>query len=112
MPGDDNRPVIVQTSCGNEAEAKVLAREAVGTGLAAGATINGPVTSIYRWQGDITEAHEWVLHLKTTTERLAEIELLIAARHGYELPCILVLSIEGGEARYLDWLSRESASAA
>lgn len=112
MPGDDNRPVIVQTNCSSEAEAKVIAREAVAAGLAAGASIRGPVTSIYRWQGSITEALEWVVDLKTVTARLAAIEGLIAAQHSYELPCILVLPIEGGEPRYLDWLRQESSVAA
>ena len=112
MAGDDTRPVIVQTNCGNETEAKVIAREAVAAGLAAGANIRGPVTSVYRWQGSINEALEWVLDLKTVTARLTEIEGLIATRHSYERPCILVLPIEGGEARYLDWVRQQSSGTA
>lgn len=112
MPRAGSRPSIIQTSCSSEAEAEVIAREAVAAGLAAAASINGPVTSIYRWRGSISETLEWVLHLKTTAERLAELEALIAAHHSYELPCILVLPIEGGEARYLRWLEGESDGAA
>lgn len=102
------RPVIVQTNCGGEAEARAIALAAIEARLAACANIQGPITAIYRWQGGIEEGTEWVLHLKTVVPRVPALEALIRERHGYELPCILILPIEGGEQRYVDWLVAES----
>jgi len=105
---DDPRPVVVQTNCASEAEARRIARAAVEAGLAACANIHGPATAIYRWQGAIAEEAEWVVQLKTSSARVAAIEALVGARHSYQLPCIMVQPIEGGERRYLDWIIAES----
>ena len=98
------RPVIVQTNCGSKAEARTIARAAVAAGLAACANIHGPISSIYRWQGEIAEEPEWVVYLKTTEAAIAALETLIEEHHSYDLPAFLVLPISGGEARYLAWL--------
>jgi periplasmic divalent cation tolerance protein len=58
------RPVIVQTNCGSDAEARAIGRAAVDEGLAACANIHGPITAVYRWQGEIVEEPEWVVYLK------------------------------------------------
>jgi periplasmic divalent cation tolerance protein len=101
--------VIVRTHCGSADEAARIARGAVEAGLAACGNIHGPVTSVYRWQGAVVEAPEWVLELKTVNSRTAALEALIRERHGYELPAILVLPVHGGESRYLDWIATEAA---
>jgi periplasmic divalent cation tolerance protein len=101
----DARPVIVQTNCGTEAEARAIGRTAVEAGLAACANVHGPITAIYRWQGEIAEAAEWVLYFKTTDTEIEALEALVKDQHSYELPAFLVLPISGGEGRYLAWLS-------
>jgi len=45
-----------------------------------------------------------LLLLKTTTARLAALEKLILAKHPYDTPEFLVLRVERGNKRYLDWL--------
>jgi periplasmic divalent cation tolerance protein len=99
------RPVIVQTNCGSEVEARSIGRAAVEAGLAACANIHGPITSIYRWQGAIAEEPEWVVYLKTTEAAIERLEKLVRGQHSYDLPAFLVLPISGGEERYLDWLA-------
>ena len=49
---------------------------------------------------------EVLLMLKTTVARLRELERLILARHPYDTPEFIVLSIRGGSRKYLDWLER------
>jgi periplasmic divalent cation tolerance protein len=105
----DQRPVIVQTNCVSAAEASAIARAAVAAGLAACGNVHGPITAVYRWQGEIIEGQEWVLYLKTIMANVAALEPLIGAHHSYDLPALLVLPIEGGETRYLAWLADESA---
>lgn len=100
--------VIVQTNCGSAEEAGRIARAAVEARLAACGNIHGPITSVYRWQGAVVEAPEWVLHLKTVSSCTAALERLIREQHAYELPAILVLSVQGGETRYLRWVGDEA----
>ena len=99
------RPVIVQTNCGSEAEARAIGRAAVEAGLAACANVHGLITAIYRWQGAIAEEPEWVVYLKTTEAAIEALEALVRDHHSYDLPAFLVLPISGGETRYLDWLA-------
>ena len=46
--------------------------------------------------------------IKTVAERLAAIEALLKARHGYELPEISVVPIVGGSDAYLSWIRDEA----
>jgi periplasmic divalent cation tolerance protein len=103
--------VVVQTNCADAEEAQGIARAAVTAGLAACGNSHGPITSIYRWQGEVVEAFEHVLELKTTEARLDELEALIREHHSYDLPAILVLPIMSGEAGYLDWVDENASGA-
>jgi len=103
MP-DSPAPVIVQTNCGSDAEARAIGRAAVEAGLAACANIHGPITAVYRWQGEIAEEPEWVVYLKTTDAAVEALEDLVKEHHSYDLPAFLVLPISGGEQHYLQWL--------
>jgi periplasmic divalent cation tolerance protein len=106
---DGTGQLVVQTNCANAEEAQGIARAAVAAGLAACGNSHGPITSIYRWQGEVVEAFEHVLELKTTEARLEELEALIREHHSYDLPAILVLPIMSGEAGYLDWIDENSS---
>jgi periplasmic divalent cation tolerance protein len=46
-----------------------------------------------------------LLLLKTTAARVAELERLILARHPYDTPEFITLSLNAGNRRYLDWLA-------
>ena len=65
--------------------------------------------SIYRWQGAIEDQQEYLLIIKTTSERAADLEAAFAELHPYELPEHVELSIAGGGADYLEWLSAQVA---
>jgi periplasmic divalent cation tolerance protein len=103
MP-ESPKPVIVQTNCGSDGEARAIGRSAVEAGLAACANIHGPITAIYRWQGEIAEDPEWVVYLKTTDAAVEALEVLVKEHHSYDLPAFIVLPIRGGETHYLAWL--------
>ena len=47
--------------------------------------------------------------IKTTGERAADLEAAFAELHPYELPEHVELSVEGGSADYLAWLSAQVA---
>jgi periplasmic divalent cation tolerance protein len=101
---------IVLTTTASEDEARKIARYLVERRLAACVNIVPRVASIYRWQGKVEEAHEWLLVVKTTTAAFGQVRESIAELHSYELPECVCLTIEDGSPAYLQWIA-ESVSA-
>lgn len=97
------------TTVGSTADAEALARSIVAARLAACVQVVGPISSVYRWQGDVCAEQEWRCEAKTTTERRDALVEHIAANHPYELPEIVAIPITAGSAAYLDWLAEETA---
>ena len=95
---------VVLTTTSNPEEAERLGRTLVEEQLAACATLIPSVRSIYRWQGAIEDANETLLLLKTGAEQLPALQARLAALHSYETPELLVLPVQSGNPRYVDWL--------
>jgi periplasmic divalent cation tolerance protein len=68
-----------------------------------------PVRSVYRWEGEVHEDPEVLLVVKTTTDRAAELEAILAADHPYDVPELVLLEPAAVEAKYLAWLCGETA---
>ena len=98
----------VTTAVDAEAAAEAMAGALVSERLVACAQILGPVQSIYRWEGEVRRAHEWLIVAKTSDARLAELIARIGALHGYEVPEIVALPITAGDPSYLGWIERET----
>jgi periplasmic divalent cation tolerance protein len=96
------------TTVDSEEAAEQLARGITDARLAACVQIVGPVKSIYWWQGELAEAREWQLIMKTTTARIAELEEHIKENHSYQTPEITATVISGGSWEYLDWITAET----
>lgn len=96
---------VVLLSAGDSAQAQQLARGLVEAKLAACVNIVPGVTSIYRWQGEIQEDAEYLLIAKTRFDRLEALAKFVRERHSYELPETIALTVVGGSAAYLDWLT-------
>jgi periplasmic divalent cation tolerance protein len=99
--------VLTTTDAADKAEH--LARGAVESRAAACAQINGPVTSVYRWKGEIETAQEWQILFKTTEGRYPELETWITSAHDYETPEIIATPVVRGSVEYLTWLEQETA---
>ena len=102
----DHSPVIILTTLGAATDASAFARLLVTDRLAACVNVLPPMTSLYRWKGEIEEDSEQQLVIKTTSDRIAAIEARFRELHPYELPEFIVLSAKASTS-YLDWL-RES----
>ena len=98
---------IVLTTVGLLEKAEQLASTLVERRLAACVNIVGPIRSIYRWKDAIEREQEYLLLIKTSAERAAELAAAFAELHPYELPERLELNIEGGSDDYLEWLSAQ-----
>lgn len=99
---------IVLTTTGSPEEARKIAHALVERRLAACVNIVQQIESIYRWQGKVESAREWLLIVKTTEQRWEQVRAAISELHSYELPECICLPIEGGSPEYLNWIA-ESA---
>lgn len=95
---------IVLTTAGSAEEAKRIGHALVEERLAACATLVPAVESIYRWEGKIESSPEVLLILKTTADRVEALNARLHALHSYQTPEFLVLAVEQGSAKYLEWL--------
>jgi periplasmic divalent cation tolerance protein len=102
----------VVTTVDSEDAAEQLARGITGERLAACVQISSPIRSLYWWQGDLEEAREWQLTIKTTADRLAALEAYIKENHSYETPEITATEIAWGSREYLDWITAETRTGA
>lgn len=96
--------VIALSTCPDDTAARRIAQTLVAEGLAACVNRIGGVTSTYLWDGEMQEAGEILLMMKTTTGRLAELEARLKAIHPYELPELIAVPVTGGNEGYLDWV--------
>ena len=95
---------IVFTAAGSEEEARKIARHLVENHLAACVNLIPQVESIYRWQGKVESAREWLLLIKTTARAFPVACEAIRKLHSYELPECIVVPIEDGSLPYLQWI--------
>jgi len=97
--------IVVMTALNCREEAEKIGRLLIEEKLAACVSISSPVTSIYRWQGNVVTAEEWVLLAKTSNRQYRDIERTIRQNHPYELPEIIAVPLTRGEKKYLQWLA-------
>lgn len=104
--------VQVQTATDSLEAATKIARSSVEARLAACAQVVGPITSTYRWQGQVEVAEEWLVLIKTADEKLDDLVTHIRGEHSYDTPEIIATPIIGGNADYLAWITSTTTPAA
>lgn len=65
-----------------------------------------PVKSNYWWKGKIVTGKEFVLILKTTTEKEKEVRKEIEKIHSYKIPCILKLDVKPNP-KFGEWMKEQ-----
>jgi periplasmic divalent cation tolerance protein len=105
-----SRVVLVLTTVPSDAVGEEIATALVTERLAACVNISAPMTSIYRWKGNVERDAERQLVIKTTAERVKALQQRIKELHSYELPEFLVIEVSGGSDAYLKWVASESQS--
>jgi periplasmic divalent cation tolerance protein len=101
--------VFCYVTCADAAEARTIAFALVEERLVASANVIPAVSSVYRWEGRIHEASEAVVILKTRSDLTDAVTTRVRALHSYECPCIVALSVTGGDPDYLAWIAAETA---
>jgi periplasmic divalent cation tolerance protein len=103
--------LIAFTTTGSKEEAQELARVAIEHSHAVCVQIDGPVTSVYRWQGKIEEAQEFRVAFKCLPDQLAGLEARVLRAHSYETPEWIVVTSEHVGEKYLNWAIETSTPA-
>ena len=97
--------IQVFTTTGSPEEAQQIAETLVREGLAGCVQVLGPIRSMYRWQGAVETAEEWLCLIKSRSDLYPQLEAAIKALHSYEVPEIIAVAVTHGYEPYLTWLS-------
>ena len=76
--------------------------------LVACANLVPGIESHYWWEGEICNEAEVMMILKTTENRLAELETHVLEAHPYDTPEFVAWPIVRGSEKYLDWLTENT----
>jgi periplasmic divalent cation tolerance protein len=99
---------VVLVTAPNLKVARRLAQLALSSRRVACANLIQRVESHYWWKGKLDTSAETLIAFKTRARQLEKLEKLVLKNHPYDTPEFVVLNISAGNARYLDWLARET----
>lgn len=99
--------LMVFCTCEDRAQARNIAGKLVEERLAACVNIIAGVHSVYRWEGNVSEAEEAQLLIKTVRDRYPALQKRITELHSYDTPEIIAVPIAEGSEKYLRWLEEQ-----
>ena len=103
--------LIGWTTVETREQAETLARGLIEARLAACVQVDGPITSVYRWDNRVQTATEHRLTVKFLAHRQVELEAWLISRHPYETPEWMVLRADRVSEKYLSWAHANSTPA-
>jgi periplasmic divalent cation tolerance protein len=104
--------VILMTTLPNMEAALTLVRALVEERLVAcGSALPGAISQYY-WQSELCREQETVVLLKTTRQRLSEIEARFSSLHPFEVPEMLTFAPDQISIPYRNWMHQELQSPA
>jgi periplasmic divalent cation tolerance protein len=98
-------PLVVLVTASGADEAQQIAQTLVAEQLAACVNVVPGVHSVYRWQGEVERATEWLLIIKTVQAALPAVIERVKSLHAYTVPEVLALPVSAGSDAYLAWLT-------
>lgn len=107
----DAEHVQVETTEGSREGAQQLADSVVRERLAACAQVLGPITSSFRWEGQVDQDEEFLVLIKTAADRYDTLATRIAELHSYDEPEIIAGPITRGSESFLSWITAETRTA-
>lgn len=105
---DEMKEEIVQvvTTVDSEIEADRMAAEAIEQRAAACAQVLGPISSHYRWKGELCRESEWMIVFKTIASLKNGLFMYILEHHPYETPEIVAFELTSVHEPYMKWMRR------
>lgn len=106
MPQPNANPsqlLVCWTTVAERSDADRLAREIIQRRLAACVQIDGPITSVYEWKGQVETGQEHRLWIKAPARCLEPLERFVSENHPYETPQWVCVAAEKVSEKYLKW---------
>ena len=92
----------------DKAQAREIGRDLVQSGLVACVNIFDQMNSIYIWDNELQDDQEAVLIAKTAEDKVAAVIEAVKAQHTYDIPCIVVWPLSGGNTDFLGWVAAQT----
>jgi len=102
--------MLAWTTVPTRADGERLADAAIAAGLAACVQIEGPITSVYRWESKIEHSQEFRLVLKCLEKQVSALESHILALHPYTTPEWILIEASHVSEKYLSWARKNPQS--
>lgn len=100
--------LVVLCTAPDATVAERLATGLVEAGLAACVNVIPGIRSFYTWKGALERDDELQLIIKTRADRFAEVSAWIAAKHPYDVPEVLALTVADASRAYGDWVAAQA----
>ena len=101
---------LIYITTESELVAERIGRALVGERLAACINIVAGMRSMYWWDGAVHQSGETILIAKTRISLVDQLIERVRELHTYDCPCIVSLSIDGGNPAFLNWIDAETTS--
>ena len=98
---------IIYITTSGISESKKIAHILLEKKLAACINIIPSIESVYLWKGEIEEDSESIMVVKTRSNMVEKLIMMVEDIHSYEIPCILEISVNSGSNNYLKWIDGE-----
>ncbi|XP_039515207.1 protein CutA homolog [Pimephales promelas] len=95
---------VLLLNCPTEQTARDIGRSIMEKRLAACVNIFPRTTTMYYWKGDIRDATEILLLVRTRTSLVQRLVAYLKAVHPYDIPEIISFPIDDGSQHYLKWM--------
>lgn len=112
---DDPRPVDtagdlveVRVSVESEEEGRRLAERLVRDALAACAQVLAPMTSVYRWEGQVRQEQEHLVLVKTTAGRVDDVAEAVGIEVAAQVPELLAVPVSHALTDYAEWVREQT----
>ena len=102
-PSERDEVVEIRTTFPSQDEALACAERLVRERYAACVQVDGPITSVYRWEGTLETAREFRCTCKTSRRRATACTAAILAVHPYRTPEVMFTEIRA-TAEYAAWV--------
>ena len=100
--------VVVLVTCPSREVAERIAKALLEARLATCVNITPELKSIFWWKGEVEEASEVLMFIKTKAELLDELIARVRELHPYEVPEVIALPVAAGLSDYLAWVEEET----
>ena len=96
--------IQVITTTDRKELAQAIAGRLVEEGLAACVQITGAIESVYKWQGKVERAEEYLCLIKTRASLFGQVASVIRGLHSYETPELIAVELTAISDEYRQWL--------